>query len=244
MLIAIFALVLAYPIARDVLAQDVDKSILTYDDMVNKLEQLKKGLLLKRNITMTLVFLIGLLGLVTTAIQKLKWKWTGQVTIVNGLVIGILTLLLNTFFPLDHRGYQKAAHQADVTVANVERLLLEFNYANENEKDDFRKRIAETINVFYQNYESMWSHLIEPVQLIPAAYAENSVTSAPSWTLKRRFDDKKFYYFVGIDSSSSITSAKKASYDDAIYNAFDTWRIQIDDVQKDVDAVINSQDLS
>ena len=101
-------------VAIDGYGQIPESDVRTYDHEVTDIEVVAKRFTLNKNITMTITFLIGVLGLISGALQKMDKKWCKSATIIAGLSVGVLTLGTNTFFPADFREYQKAVSKSHI----------------------------------------------------------------------------------------------------------------------------------
>ncbi|MBZ5696648.1 MAG: hypothetical protein LAN36_14975 [Acidobacteriia bacterium] len=180
-------------------------------------------------IQITLVVVIGVVGILITAFRKSDEKWTKAPIMFLGIVTSTCTLISTLVFSADYRSFQYAASEGQGIVRKLTNIVANYELAQPNAEDlkVFTSEFAKNVDAFNQISKSLegngsaqsvraGSQVVLTLGL-PLVYAQSS-SPAPAWITKLPSDDRSFY-FLGTASDASLSGAKTNSLNDAINKA-------------------------
>lgn len=175
----------------------------------------------KARTLIVLTITVGMLGVVSGALQFPGSVWCKYLTTAMGLTISLITVFNNTYYEVDHRTFRSRAAEARKFIDEVRLLLVQEPPATSNED---RKAWMNEITRRFQLLSDLEAKV--PMKqasrgMLPAAYAQTSGNgAAPPWVTRLPTDEKNLY-FLGTGESTSLASAKEYSRADAVERAAD-----------------------
>jgi len=181
------------------------------------------------NIQTALVIIIGISGVLVSALHQVDKKWAKITVLVLGIVTSIATVVSgsNAVFSADYRSLRGAVSEANRVVERMDEIEGEtaslsapsdIATAKEQMNDQLNAfdKVAEKVESSGQagsSSSTTQSHVGWPFE-IPVVHAQNSFSAAPSW-IKSLPSDKLNLYFVGTGTDVSLANAKENSLADA-----------------------------
>lgn len=170
----------------------------------------------RATLALSLTVAVGALGILTGALQKSSDPRAKLATAAAGVTISIITLVVNTAIPADHRSLRQAATQAreKLRTATVKVQLLNDEERPEN-VNALVNDVMETLAQVDQLERQLYVAGVAPAR---AGVAHAQGPAAPDWVAKPP-EDATSLYFVGFGESRALTDAKEASLRQAIDEA-------------------------
>jgi hypothetical protein len=198
----------------------------------------------KASLIISLVVLVGALGIITGVLQRYKDKkdLCKKATIVLGTLISLITFVNNTLFDVDHRVLLNKAKKAKRIIKEVHiELQNRFQIDSEDEAKEWMDRIHDKFREFDILTTSI-SKVNNSTQLSSPGilYAQQR---APLW-IKRPPTDRQYLYFVGIGESLSLNQAKERSYQNSKKTAVQFFEKEMRKIQKGNSSLFNVTSLS
>ena len=171
---------------------------------------------------LSISILIGIVGLVVTALQVVASRWIKAVTAGLGILSGVLVLLRQNYFEADHRAYYSLSDQAHQLVSQFKRQLAPYGEPLQ-QKDyiflsDQLTELQQKINnlrdaAFGKNPAPLVHASALDLSLISSAYAED-IADVPDWA-KTVPTDQGNIYFVGVANDRTAAAARDTSQQQA-----------------------------
>jgi hypothetical protein len=184
---------------------------------------------------LTATIVVGIIGGVAAALQAIKSGWARVVTAVLGVLSGVLVIVNQNCFDVDHRVYRSLAQQSHKLVRDFTMQLG--LYPSPLTRDDYKDLCTQVIKlekdvgdlqraVFGKNttpaaHASI--HTFLP-SLISTAYAMEGASDMPDWA-KTLPNDADNIYFVGVANDRTAAQARDAAQQQAkaaVESSFET----------------------
>lgn len=168
------------------------------------------------NTVMSIALMVGILGIISGALQGISHRWTKITTVAVGVLISVLTLFNHTYFDGDHRVLFKKASSGQRLMNNAQREIdrIRMGRYNKDNADDL-SRIYDSISKFLDDFEALKEDLpigTMRISMIASAYAV-APEEAPEWLIKTP-ESRNFIYLVGKGQGNTIREAQRNSVQD------------------------------
>lgn len=205
-----------------------------------------KGWETKAMVALSLVILVGALGIVTAILQGYNKQWCKSIVVVVGIVISLTTLVNNEVFDTDHRTLNKMAKHGHKILSTIHYLALQLDTTNPETRKTIFEDIQKLIQKIYELEEGPEkSEKKASFNIISLSYAGQTrqERQSPSWISEIPSDESNLY-FVGIWDSSSLKDAQDFSYKDAIDQIIDYLTTQIEKGQQQKQVELDTKALA
>ena len=137
--------------------------------------------------------MVIILGAVTRILQRYKKNWCKIATAIAGAAISASVVINNTVFD-DHRLLNRMANEGRMRVADIRFMILQYDNADEQDRDFLSKEIRVKVKEIYKLDELRFKKVTFASSLFSEAYAQQQRYPARTDELPR---DKKKLYFRG-----------------------------------------------
>jgi len=177
------------------------------------------------HLVLTLTVLVGIFGLVISALQSLKNPTASTVTVVLGVLVGVGTLVISTAFERDHRVLYGLVAEGDTLINKLLDLRTKCQIVPEADRPTITNEALQLINRVMAMERQRYTKQAHALGLVPAAYAQTDdiQRSMPGW-MKQPPSDTTFDYFVGKGVGSDLATAKANATSDGYAKASDFYR--------------------
>jgi len=177
----------------------------------------------KANLLVFLTILVGVLGVATGALQKIEKKWSKAATMFAGALIGLITVVNNTVFEVDHRTLRAKTVQSRKIVQDIRILLAqEINRNSEEDRQVWLNEIREKLNQLSDISVAIYSqvNMEKSFQFTAELYAQSPAQTQeqPDW-ITHPLEDKINFYFVGVGEGTTLSTARDYSQQNAVDQA-------------------------
>jgi len=205
------------------LAHADDPTIVQLNEMVkSKADQISLWRSQARMLTI-LTLIVGILGAISGILSQIKSRWAKFSVAAAGGCVAIITVIINTAYPVDYRTYNKLTCEAQMIVDDVRLQISELQNITDMKKRD--EIIFKNILIKLQALTNIGKQVAYNADVsfaISEAYAQQTV---PSWVTNPPKDSSTLY-FVGHGVSKDPSKAENTATD----YAKETARILILDV--------------
>jgi hypothetical protein len=176
-------------------------------------------------LVLTLTVLVGICGLVISALQRLTNPTARKVTIALGVLIGVGTLVISTAFERDHRVLYGLVAEGDTLINQLLDLRTKCQVAPEEDRPTITNEALQVITKVMAMERQRYTKHSQKLELVPAAYAQtdDKQRSLPTW-MHQPPTDTTFDYFVGKGAGSDLATAKANAISDAYAKAGGFYR--------------------
>ena len=170
-------------------------------------------------VILTMLIVVGSLGIITGALQASTKNWTKTATIIIGAIISLITLVNNTVFEVDHRVLKKKAHEARKVIREVKFLMKTakeggFNTVNNDDRARLYEKIGTLIAKIDGLADDLYSTKTASTSFISLVYAEAGASDTPNWVQEVPRSDGSFRYYVGKGQGRTIRDATEGAAKD------------------------------
>jgi len=223
------------------LGQDTNPNLILYefDDILKPIKEEIGTWAYNYKSTLALTFLIGILGIITSAAIGIGKKWSRLTGILLGVIISVVTLVQNTFYDTSYKEYRKAVVEADLLLDQIEMYQKELKYMETlNDSIEQAKLISRELNRFYDIKSRIMKESAPATNpgiasatggfLINGAYAGTPAGDLPLWQEEQREvpswvrqvpESKTYIYVLGVAGEHSLNTAKNLAYENALDRA-------------------------
>lgn len=168
------------------------------------------------HLVLMLTILVGIFGLVISALQPLKNPTATKVTVALGVLVGVGTLVISTAFERDHRVLYGLVAEGDTLINKLLDLRTKCQIVPEADRPTITDEALQVINRVMAMEGQRYTKQTHAFHLVPAAYAQTDdiQRSIPIW-MKQPPSDTTFDYFVGKGVGSDLATAKANAISDA-----------------------------
>lgn len=154
---------------------------------------------------------VGLLGAVGGILSHVKKKWAKVIVSVAGACVAIITVIVNTVYPVDYRTYRKMAYNASQIVEDMRFQIKEIQSIHDKKTRDeiINKTIKPALKELTAIGEKLYACDSESLIEVATAFAQQAV---PEWVTKPPKDAYSLY-FVGSGVSTKLDDAERSAID-------------------------------
>lgn len=162
--------------------------------------------------------LIILLGGASAFVQIIEKRWVKPVTVALGILVALVTSIVDIMFTADYRTLRAAAVEFRQKIDDARLLVADIHF-KDNQTAQARAIEIQKILAEISGMEKKFTLLTTGFDLLPVAYAQQA--SLPPWTNDPQglADRGSSFQFVGRAEDADLAKARELSLQDAVGRA-------------------------